>query len=44
MNFIIFNPEEMRAETLGCYGHPLSETPNMRRLAAEGVLFENCFV
>ncbi|RKY05056.1 sulfatase, partial [Candidatus Poribacteria bacterium] len=44
MNFVLFNPEEMRAETLGVYGHPLSQTPNMRRLAAEGVLFKNCFV
>ncbi len=43
MNFIIFNPEECRAESLGCYGHPLSPTPNMNRLASEGVRFEHCF-
>ena len=29
MNFIIFNPDEMRAESVGCYGHPLAQTPNM---------------
>ena len=27
-NFIIFQPDEMRAESLGCYGHPVSRTPN----------------
>jgi len=44
MNFILFNPEEFRAESVGCYGHPLAPTPNMDQLAAEGVRFENCFV
>ncbi len=27
----------------GCYGHPLVQTPNLDRLAAEGVLFENAY-
>ena len=44
MNFIIFNPDEMRAESVGCYGHPLVQTPNIDRLAAEGTRFDNCFV
>jgi len=44
MNFILFNPEELRAESVGCYGHPLAPTPNMDRLAAEGVRFEQCHV
>ena len=44
MNFILFNPEEFRAESVGCYGHPLAPTPNMDQLATEGVRFENCFV
>jgi choline-sulfatase len=44
MNFIIFNPDEMRAESVGCYGHPLVKTPNIDRLAEEGTRFENCFV
>ena len=29
-NFIFFQPDEMRAESLGCYGHPVSKTPNVR--------------
>lgn len=28
---------------LGCYGHPLVQTPNLDRLAAEGVRFEQAF-
>lgn len=28
---------------LGCYGHPDVKTPNLDRLAAEGVRFTNCF-
>jgi uncharacterized sulfatase len=28
---------------LGCYGHPLVHTPNVDRLAAEGVRFTHCF-
>lgn len=44
MNFIFFNPDEMRADGLACYGHPVARTPNFDRLAAEGVLFEQCHV
>ncbi len=44
MNFIYFNPDEMRADLLGCYGHPLAKTPNFDRLAAEGVRFDQCHV
>lgn len=29
---------------LGCYGDPYARTPNLDRLAAEGVRFENAFV
>ncbi len=44
LNFIFFQPDEMRAESLGCYGHPLIKTPNYDRLAAEGVRFDQCHV
>jgi len=44
MNYVFFNPDEMRADCLGCYGHPLVKTPNFDRLAAEGTRFEQCHV
>ena len=44
MNYIIFMPDEMRAESVGCYGHPFVQTPNLDRLAEEGTLFEQCHV
>jgi len=44
VNFIIFNPDEMRAESVGCYGHPTVRTPHMDRLAAEAVRFDQAHV
>jgi arylsulfatase A-like enzyme len=44
MNFIYFNPDEMRADVLGCYGDALAQTPNIDRLAKSGVRFEQCHV
>jgi len=40
LNFVFFQPDEMRAESLACYGHPLIRTPNYDRLAAEGARFD----
>ena len=31
MNIIFFNPDELRAESVGCYGHPLAPTPHLDR-------------
>ena len=44
MNIIYINPDELRADALGCYGHPLVETPNIDRLAGEGTRFDQCHV
>lgn len=44
MNFILICPDEMRAESIGCYGHPSRVTPNIDRLAREGTLFEQAHV
>ncbi|MEZ4581080.1 MAG: hypothetical protein R3A10_05435 [Caldilineaceae bacterium] len=38
MNFIFFIPDELRAESVGCYGHPLVSTPNMDAGGAGHVL------
>lgn len=35
--------DQQRFDTLGCYGNPFVQTPNLDRLAAEGVLFENAY-
>ena len=43
MNFVIFMPDEMRAESAGVYGHPLARTPNLERLAGEGARFDACY-
>jgi arylsulfatase A-like enzyme len=37
-------PDEMRADALGCYGNPLTRTPNFDRLARTGTRFESCHV
>lgn len=44
MNIIYVNPDEMRADVLGCYGHPVAQTPHFDRLAEQGVRFHQCHV
>jgi len=43
-NIILLLTDDQRNDTLGCAGHPIVQTPNIDRLAAQGVRFENCFV
>lgn len=42
LNIIIFMPDQLRAESIGCYGHPLVQTPNIDLLASQGVRFAHC--
>jgi arylsulfatase A-like enzyme len=44
VNFIFFIPDELRAESVGCYGSPAARTPNIDRLAAGGTRFDQCHV
>jgi arylsulfatase A-like enzyme len=44
VNIIYVNPDEMRADALSCYGHPLAQTPHFDRLAAEGTRWDQCHV
>ena len=44
MNYVLFFPDELRAKTLSCYGHPTIRTPSFDRLSLEGVTFESCYV
>ncbi|UCH35689.1 MAG: sulfatase [Armatimonadota bacterium] len=41
--FVLIVVDALRADHLGCYGHPGKLTPNMDALAARGVRFENLF-
>jgi arylsulfatase A-like enzyme len=39
-NIVLLVMDTVRADHLSCYGYPRPTTPNLSRLAAEGVLFE----
>jgi arylsulfatase A-like enzyme/Tfp pilus assembly protein PilF len=41
LNIVLVTIDTLRADRLGCYGYTQVETPNLDRLAREGVLFEN---
>jgi arylsulfatase A-like enzyme len=41
-NLVIFFPDQLRAENVGCYGHPTIKTPNIDRFARESVRFAHC--
>ncbi len=40
-NILVISLCSVRAGHLGCYGYPRSTSPNLDRLAAEGILFEH---
>lgn len=42
-NIIFYFTDQQRADTCGCFGQPLNITPNLDRLAAEGVKFDFAF-
>jgi len=42
-NILWICTDSQRADTLGCYGNSFVHSPNIDRLASEGVLFERCF-
>jgi arylsulfatase A-like enzyme len=43
-NMIVINVDELRWDGLGITGHPFVETPNIDRIAREGMIMENSFV
>lgn len=43
-NFLIFMPDQLRADALGCFGNPVARTPNIDALATRGVRFDNAYV
>lgn len=42
-NFIFMMADDMGLHELGCYGQKLIQTPNMDKLAAEGMRFTDCY-
>lgn len=42
-NIVFVFSDQQRWDTCGCYGQPLDITPNLDRMAAEGVRFEHAF-
>jgi len=42
-NFIIVLADDLGYGDLACYGHPVLRTPNLDRLAAEGVRLTHCY-
>ncbi len=43
-NIIFLFADDQTSSSLGCYGHPIAQTPHLDSLAARGVRFQNAFV
>ena len=43
LNILFMFADQMHAFAMGCMGNDEIKTPNLDRLAAEGVLFRNCY-
>ena len=43
-NILFIMADQLRWDYLSCYGHPYLKTPNIDKLAKEGLLFESAFV
>ena len=43
-NFLLFMPETLRADAIGCLGNNIVKTPFIDQLASEGVAFSKAFV
>ncbi|UCF00445.1 MAG: sulfatase [Planctomycetota bacterium] len=42
-NIIFIMADDHAAQAMSCYGSKINRTPNLDRLAKQGMLFENCF-
>jgi choline-sulfatase len=43
-NILFITVDQLRYDSLGCTGHPLIRTPNIDKMASEGVLFDSAYV
>lgn len=42
-NLLLFMPDQLRADAVGCFGNDTATTPHLDRLAADGVRFDQAF-
>jgi len=42
-NIVLIFPDQHRGDAMGCMGNPAVITPNLDRLASEGVMFNRCY-
>ncbi len=42
-NILVIMSDQHSRHALGCYGNPIVRTPNMDRLAAQGMVFDNAY-
>ena len=42
-NIVLFMTDQLRRDALGCYGNEICQTPNLDKLAADGILFEQAY-
>ena len=42
-NIVLFMTDQLRRDALGCYGNEICKTPNLDRLAAEGIQFDQAY-
>jgi len=43
-NLLLFIADDVSVDDFGCYGHPHIRTPNIDRLAAQGMRFDNAYL
>ncbi|MFT4714225.1 MAG: arylsulfatase A-like enzyme [Candidatus Azotimanducaceae bacterium] len=43
-NILMFMPDQLRADCVGCFGNPFVQTPNIDALAKRGTRFDNAWV
>ena len=43
-NIVFLMADDQCANSMGCYGTPKAQTPNLDRLASEGMVFDNHYV
>lgn len=44
MRILYFDLDSLRPDHLGCYGYHRATSPNIDRLAGQGVRFDNCYI